>query len=338
VQAPELAASFVRLTASTFQARRKPVRAKWIALGFVAVLLGALGGALLSPQPADAVSKEIIQLQEQVAQLLQGQQDLRSAVDSDNASLKTLVQQETNAVNHLATQMGALQSAMQQVQANGNSQISTVAQQTQGLSDNLQDVQARVGKLQQQLQDMQGLLQSIDSKVSNAAPQNGTPTNPTNGTQGPGQGPGPSSQNDSAPTPNNSGGRSPSGMPPISSDTLYQNGLRDYNTGNYDLAHQEFADYIRNFPSNDLASNAQFYLGEILYAQHDYKSAINAYDAVLTNYPNSFKLSDSLLKKAMAEEELHMRTSAARDYRAVVRRFPGSPAARRAQAKLREMR
>jgi tol-pal system protein YbgF len=340
VQAPEFAASFVRRPASTLQARRKPVRAKWIVLGFVAVLLGALGGALLSPQPADAVSKEIIQLQEQVAQLLQGQQDLRSAVDSDNASLRTLVQQETSAVNHLATQMGSLQQAMQQVQANGNSQISTVAQQTQGLSDNMQDVLSRVGKLQQQLQDMQGLLQSIDSKVSNTAPQNGTPTNPTNGTQGPGpgQGPGPSSQNDSAPMPNNSGGSSLSGMPPISADTLYQNGLRDYNTGDYDLAHQEFADYIRNFPSNDLASNAQFYLGEILYAQHDYKSAINAYDAVLTNYPNSFKLSDSLLKKAMAEEELHMRTSAARDYRAVERRFPGSPAARRAQAKLREMR
>jgi len=314
------------------------VRTKWIVLGFVAVLLGALGGALISPQPASAVSKEIVQLQEQVSQLLQGQQDLRSALDSDSASIRTLVQQQSDAVNHLNATMASLQQAMQQVQANGNSQIGTVAQQTQGLSDNLQDVQARVGKLQQQLTDMQNTLQSIDSKVSNAAPQNGAaPVNP--GTSGnPGPGPGPSTQNDGAPAPNNGNAASPAGMAPISADTLYQNGLRDYNTGNYDLAHQEFADYIRNFPSNDLASNAQFYLGEILYAQKDYKDAINAYDAVLTNYPNSFKLSDSLLKKAMAEEELHMKVSAARDYRAVVRRFPGSSASRRAQVKLREMK
>jgi tol-pal system protein YbgF len=126
-------------------------------------------------------------------------------------------------------------------------------------------------------------------------------------------------------------------MPPISADTLYQNGLRDYQTGNYDLAHQEFTDYIRNFPSNDLASNAQFYLGEILYAQGDYKNAVNAYDAVLANYPHSFKLPDSLLKKAMAEQDLSMRTAAIRDYRDVIRRYPGSDASRRASARLRDM-
>ena len=54
-------------------------------------------------------------------------------------------------------------------------------------------------------------------------------------------------------------------MPPISADTLYQNALRDYTSGNYDLARQEFSDYIKNFPTNDLASNSQFYLGEIAY-------------------------------------------------------------------------
>lgn len=320
------------------------MRTKWVVLGLASLFLGALGGALVSPQPAGAVSKEIIQLQEQVAQLLQGQQDLRSAVDSDAAQIKTLVQQQSDAINHLNTTMASLQTAIQQVQANAGSQISTVAQQTQGLSDNLGDVQQRVGKLQQQLGDMQNLLQSIDSKVSTAAPQN--PQNPQPGQpQGPG---GNSGQGAPAPDTNAPAGNNPpmasnsqpmpgGAMAPISADTLYQNGLRDYNTGNYALAHQEFSDYIRNFPRNDLASNAQFYLGEILYAQGNYKDAVNAYDAVLANYPNSFKLSDSLLKKAMAEEELRMRTSAERDYRLCVRRFPGSPAARRAEAKLREM-
>jgi tol-pal system protein YbgF len=302
------------------------MRTKWVVLAVAALFVGAVGGTMLSPQPASAVNKDMVQLQEQVSQLLQGQQDLRSAIDTNSASLKTLVQQQIDAVTHLNGQMGSLEKAIQEVQANSGSRIDTMAQQTQGLSDNLQDVQARVGKLSQQLTDMQNLLQSIDGKIP------GTQQQTVPGTANPGA-PGGTGPGGLGAAPN---GSMPA-MTPISADTLYQNGLRDYNTGNYDLAHQEFADYIRNFPSNDLASNAQFYLGEVSYAQGNYKDAINDYDAVLTNYPHSFKLSDSLLKKAMAEQELGMKTSAARDFRDVVRRFPGSDASRRAQAKLREM-
>jgi tol-pal system protein YbgF len=305
---------------------------KWVVLTVMAVFLGAVGGSMLTPQPAGAVNKDMIQLQEQVSQLLQGQQDIHSAIDANSAAIKTLVQQQVDSVNHLATQMSSLQSALQEVQANGGSKIDTITQQTQGLSDNLQDVQARVGKLAQQLTDMQNLLQSIDSKVSNGSPAPGA-------TPG-GASPGTMNNGGSSPAPGtpHSAGNSPNAaMPPISADTLYQNGLRDYQTGNYDLAHQEFTDYIRNFPSNDLASNAQFYLGEILYAQGDYKNAVNAYDAVLANYPHSFKLPDSLLKKAMAEQDLSMRTAAIRDYRDVIRRYPGSDASRRASARLRDM-
>lgn len=309
------------------------MRTRWIVLAVASLILGAVAGSMLAPQPAKAVNRDMVQLQEQVAQILQGQQDLRSAVDQSNASMKTLVQQQVDSVNHLAGRMDSLEKAIQDVQANSGSRIDTMAQQTQGLSDNLQDVQARVGKLGQQLTDMQNLLQSIDGKVSGNAPAPGQANPGTN--PGTNSGPGPSGG--SAMNNGGNGGGSAPNMAPISADTLYQNSLRDYNTGKYDLARQEFSDYIRNFPTNDLASNAQFYLGEIAYAQGDYKGAISAYDAVLQNFPHSFKLSDSLLKKGMAEEELGMKTSAARDFRDVVKRFPGSDASRRAQSKLHEM-
>jgi tol-pal system protein YbgF len=257
----------------------------------------------------------MIQLQQQVAQLLQAQQDLRTAVDSNSAMLKTLVQQSLDSVSQLHSQMGALQKTVQEVQANTGSRIDTMTQQTQGLSDNLQDVQARVGKLSQQVTDMQNLLQSIDAKVSGGAPAGAA----------------------AGMTPGTTPGMAPAAMPPISADTLYQNALRDLTGGKYDLSRQEFSDYIRNFPANDLASNAQFYLGEIAYAQNDFKGAIAAYDTVLTNYPKSFKLAASLLKKGMAEVELGLKASATRDLREVVRRFPGSEEARRAQAKLHDL-
>jgi tol-pal system protein YbgF len=294
------------------------LRTRWFALALTAVFCGALGGTLFAPQPAGAVSKEMIELQQQVTQILQAQQDLRSSVDGNNAALRTLVQQSLDSVNRLGGEMGSLQKSVQEVQANTGARIDTMTQQTQGLSDNMQDVQARVAKLSQQLTDVQNLLQSIDAKVSGGST---TGTTSMNGPGGIAEGNAPTS---AAPA-------------SISADTLYQNGLRDLTGGKYDLARQEFSDYIKNFPSNDLASNATFYLGEIAYAQNDFKGAISSYENVLTNYPKSFKLPASLLKKAMAELELGMKASGMRDLREVERRFAGSDEARRAQAKLREL-
>lgn len=297
------------------------MRTRWLVLILAAVFLGALGGAFFAPQPAGAVSREMIELQQTVSQILQAQQDLRSAVDSNNASIKTLVQQSLDSVGRLNGEMNSLQKSVQEVQANTGSRMDTMTQQTQGLSDNLQDVQARVGKLSQQLTDVQNLLQSIDAKVSGGSVTGASPAAA------------------SAPAANPDGGGAPpsSAMPPISADTLYQNGLRDMTGGNYGLARQEFSDYIKHFPSNDLAGNAQFYLGEIAYAQNDFKAAIASYDIVLANYPKSFKVDASLMKKGMAELEMGMKASGIRDLREVVRRSPTSDEGKRAQAKLREL-
>jgi len=315
------------------------LRTRWYALALAGMLIGALGGAMLAPQPAGAVSKEMIQLQQQVTQLLQGQQDLRSAIDGNNAALKTLVQQSLDSVGRVSSEMGVLQKTVQEVQAGTGARIDTMTQQTQGISDNLQDVQARVGKLSQQLTDVQNTLQSIDAKLSTggcANPSGGsmapTGSSPSGGV--PDNGAGGSGTAGSAPA----GGAQPvSSMPPVSADTLYLNALRDFTTGKYDLSRQEFKDYTKNFPANDLAGNAVFYLGEIDYAQGQFPDAINQYDNVLANYPKSFKLAASLLKKGLAELEMGKKTAATRDLRDVIHRFPGSDESRRATAKLKEI-
>jgi tol-pal system protein YbgF len=304
------------------------LRTRWIVLALAAVLVGALGGVMLAPRPTGAVSKDMIQLQEQVSQVLQGQRDIRSAIDTNNATLRTLVQQSLDATNQLNSQMGLLQKNVQEATANSGSRIDTMSTQTQGLSDNLQDIQARVAKLSQQMNDVQGLLQSIDGKVSGgvSSPQSATSSGPPTGYSPANQ---PSTQ---APA-----GDSPTPLPTVSSDTLYQNALRDFSTGKYDLARQEFSDYLKNFPTNELASNAQFYLGEIAYAQGNYQDALAQYEIVMSNYPKSFKLAAAMLKKGFAELELGMKSSGIRDLRELVRRFPGSDESRRAQAKLKEL-
>ncbi len=307
------------------------MRARSAVLAVAALLVGVVLGSLLNPQTTGAVSKEIIQLQEDVSQLLQGQQAMRSTIDSNNASMRTLLQQSLESVSALNQQMATLQKNVQEATANSSSKIDTMSTQTQGVSDNLQDVQARVGKVAAQINDMQSTLQSIDGRIAGgAAPSVG----PAGGVPNGGAGASPSAGGEAAPA---SGGGGMASLPGASADNLYQNALRDFTTGKYDLARQEFGDYVLHFPSTDLASNAQFYLGEISYAQGDFKDAIAQYNQVLANYPQSYKLAASLLKKGFAELELGMKATGSKDLREVERRFPGSDEARRAQAKLREI-
>jgi tol-pal system protein YbgF len=307
------------------------MRARSAVLAVAALVVGVVLGSMLNPRPTGAVSKEIIQLQEDVSQLLQGQQAMRSTIDANNASMRTLVQQSQDSVNALNQQMATLQKNVQEATANSTSRIDTMSTQTQGISDNLQDVQARVGKVAAQINDMQSTLQSIDGRLAGGISPSGVPAG---GAPNGGAGAPPSAGGAGAPT---FGGGGPASLPGVSSDNLYQNALRDFTTGKYDLARQEFGDYVLHFPSTDLASNAQFYLGEISYAQGDFKDAITQYNLVLANYPQSYKLAAALLKKGFAELELGMKATGTKDLREVERRFPSSDETRRAQAKLREV-
>ncbi len=285
------------------------MRTRWIFFTGGALLAGVLIGSLLAPAPVSAVAKEIIQLQQDVTRLLQAQRDLQRSVDEKHAVLKTLVEQQFDATNRLNTTMGGLQKSLLDVQANTGARTDTLATQVQALGDNLDDVKSRLSRLSQQMSDTQSILQSLDAKLAGGAPMN---------TAAPGTAPSATA-------------------PPPSADMLYNNALRDYTGGKYDLARQQFLDYLKYFPENDLASNSQFYLGEILYAQKQFKEAVGEYDKVLDNYPKSFKLADARLKKGFALLEMGQRASAQRELREVVRRHPGTEAERRARARLREL-
>jgi TolA-binding protein len=58
---------------------------------------------------------------------------------------------------------------------------------------------------------------------------------------------------------------------------------------------------------------------------------------VIAQYPRSFKVAASQLKKAQAEVKLGNKQAGIRDLHEVVRKYPGSDEARQAQARLREL-
>src|SRR3989449_6016088 len=76
--------------------RRILLRTRWVLLVVTAMLSGAVGGALLAPAPLGAVAREIIELQRDVALLLQAQRDLQRSEDEKHAVLKTRSEEHTS--------------------------------------------------------------------------------------------------------------------------------------------------------------------------------------------------------------------------------------------------
>jgi tol-pal system protein YbgF len=304
------------------------MKIRTIVIFAAAVFAGALGGSLIGPRPPEAVAREIIDLQRDVTTLLQGQKDMTTQITQDHTVLKTLVEQASDNVGKLNATMGSVQKSVQDVQANSGARLDTMSTQVQGLSDNLEEIKSRLGKLNQQLVDLQSAVQGIDAKVSGSAPASSAP----------GASPRPSNDATSAP-PAASNAVSPAAAasPAPSADMLYSNGLRDITSGKYDLARQEFLDYLKYYGTTDLACNAQFYLGEIAYHQKQYQDAVAEYDKVLTLYPKGFKLEPARLKKGMALIELGQKTAGIRELREVIRRYPGTEEERAARAKLKEL-
>jgi tol-pal system protein YbgF len=303
------------------------MRTRSILLFSGAMFVSAVAGSLIGPRPALAVAREIIELQRDVTAILQAQKDLQTQMTQEHTIQKTLTEQAADSVNKLNSTMSSLQKSVQDVQANSGTRLDTMSTQLQGLSDNLEEVKSRIGKLNQQLVDLQSSVQSIDARLAGggSAPLSS-----------PGGAPSSVPPSTSSPSPSGSASASPAGPPP-SADTLYSNGLRDITSGKYDLANSEFQDYLKYYGDTDLASNAQFYLGEIAYAQKNYENAVQEYDKVLNNYPKSFKLAPARYKKGMALLELGQKNSGIKELREVVKRYPGTEEERRARAKLKDM-
>jgi len=308
------------------------------------MLAGAVGGALLGPAPVGAVAREIVELQQSVNQVLQSQQAIQTQLTQNQAVEKTLIEQSLDSVNKLSSTMGNLQKNVQDMQATSGARLDSMSTQVQGVSDNLQELMARVGKLNQQLTDAQNAIQGIDSKLASSAPPAappaaantpGAPGDAAAVPSGAGPAPGAPLAPGAAAAPFAAPAAPPAAAP--SADLLYSNGLRDLNGRKYELAGQEFQDYIKYYNNTDLASNAQFYLGEIAFAQEQYQKAVDAYGKVIGQYPRSFKLAPAHLKLGLALIQLGEKAMGVKELRTVVRMYPGTDEERRARAKLKDL-
>jgi tol-pal system protein YbgF len=266
-------------------------------------------GCALLAVPAFPVSKEIIQLQTQVQALQDQMTQMRQSFDERMGVMKNLVEQSTDNVNKVAGAMNELNQTIQKSHQDEGGRADQLSGQIQALHDSVDELKARMAKVTQQLDTIQSTQQNITQPPAAMQP-GAAPAVP-----GP---PGAANQ-----------------APPA--DVLYNNALRDYNSGNFQLASQEFGDYLKYYPNTDLAGNAQFYLGDVAYRQGNFEDAVKSYDTVIERYPDGNKAAAAQLKKGYALLELGQRQAGVRELNALVTRHPRSIEATQAKDRLKKL-
>jgi tol-pal system protein YbgF len=142
-------------------------------------------------------------------------------------------------------------------------------------------------------------------------------------------------QNLNTPNATAPGGQPQAQAPPP--EVLYNNALRDYNANKLDLAAGEFGDYLKFYPTTDLAGNAQFYLADIQYRGGNFQQAAAEFDKVLEQYPGGNKTATAQLRKGESLLQLGQRDSAIKEFRSVVARYPKTPESGVAAGHLRKL-
>jgi len=242
-----------------------------------------------------------------IAQLRQIQAQL-SQIQSSHAALK-------QAVDELTAASAAQRDSLLKTLADSNVALERVEQDLSVVSARIDETNGRIGNLQQEVVSMRQNQQPLLLPPPETADGEGeTPAE---------------SPEDTPPPPVLAAG-------PSVTD-IYNQARIDYTQGRYALAISGFQDVLAADPRGDLADNAHYWVGESYFAQRQYERAIDSFDAVVRDYPDSNKRSDAYLKKAMSLENMGRRSEAMLMYELVIEQFPRTQHQRIARSRLEEL-
>ena len=129
-----------------------------------------LGTALVAATtPAWGVSKEILQLQTQVQVMQEQMTGMQRSFDERMGVMRSLIEQNTDAVNKIAPLIDKLQTSLQKQSTDGASRVDQFSGQIQSLNDSIDELKARLGKVSKQLDDLQASQQTVAAQTAQAA-------------------------------------------------------------------------------------------------------------------------------------------------------------------------
>lgn len=256
-------------------------------------------------------SKEMVELQRDVALLQEQATAIQRTLDEKFAALHVLVQQSQENSSRTVNQVQNLQAdistrvgeQLRPMMAVGQ-KVDNLQQEMQGLRDSMAELTSRLDRLDAKLTD-------VNNKITLST----QPLPP------PGSGP-------------NSGGAPPAGM---SAEQTFANAQRDQQAGNFDIALKQYGDYLTYFGQTDQAPTAQFNIGQIYYNRGDMDKAAQSFDTVLTKYPENSQTPNAYYMKGMSLYKVGQRDDAAAAFKELVDKYPHTDQANKARAALRSM-
>ena len=212
-------------------------------------LLSAAASILLflpAAVPAHAVSKEMVQLQTQVQQLLDMVQRLQSTLDSRFGVIQDLAQQTAEQAKQMTATVNALQQKLNTENEALSGKQDTLSGQVQSLNDSVDELKARIAKLDKSVQDLQAQLQAMQAQQTQAMQGGAQPGGTQPGAMPPGGQPNTGGPDQGPGMPNvPQGGSAPGPSPALQAPPLqetYQAAERDFDAGKFKVAQGEFQD------------------------------------------------------------------------------------------------
>jgi TolA-binding protein len=292
--------------------------------------------SLITPR-AHAVSKEIIELQTQVRQLQDAVARLQQSNDERMGVMKDLVQQTADAVNKMSVQMNGVKLQVQNQQDAAAQKSDQLSGQVQTLNDSIDELKARMARMEKALGDIKNQQQSTAAMLNNLPAGGGAPVanGPAPGTPGPASvTPIPGTRTSASAA--DQGGQAAAPPQSAAPDTqgMYRTAYSDYMAAKYVLATSEFNELIKNAPDDNLSGNAYFYLGEIALRTQKPTAAIKNYDHLIEHFPDNQKIPAAHLHKGEAMLSMKQNENGVRELRALIQRYPNSPESSQARQRL----
>ena len=86
-------------------------------------------------------------------------------------------------------------------------------------------------------------------------------------------------------------------------NSLYSYAIELNRQRKYTDARGKFQEFIKKYPNDQLAGNAQYWIGETYYSVNDMKNAMKSFQDVLSKFPKSNKIPDAMLKIGYVQEK-----------------------------------
>ena len=123
---------------------------------------------------------------------------------------------------------------------------------------------------------------------------------------------------------------------PQDKEAFYRLALQRLNDGDYAKARAMFGEFLKRWPDDILAPNANYWIGETFYGEKAWNDAILAFQEVVKKFPKADKVSDALVKIGMSFSAQDQCGNAEPFYEEVLHSYGSRPVARIAKEKLAE--